>query len=150
MIISLDRDIFSESATLSTLKIDGLDFGFCCEDTCRGLSQAQPIADVWRMKVPGYTCIPRGKYIIKRTWSNRFQKKMMQVLDVPGFQGIRIHPGNTSEDTEGCLLPGLSRDSKTMIVAKSRLACDYLDKCVQTCESRGEDVFLVIEEHRPS
>jgi hypothetical protein len=57
-------------------------------------------------KDPGNTCIPDGTYFVLLTWSPKFKRKLPLLIDVPGFDGIRIHPGNTSDDTEGCLLVG--------------------------------------------
>lgn len=52
------------------------------------------------------TAIPAGRYEVRLTHSPKFDRTMPILCDVPGHQGIRIHPGNTAKDTEGCLLPG--------------------------------------------
>ena len=67
---------------------------FSLEDTVR------------KVKIKGKTAIPSGTYEVIINWSNRFQKPMPLLLNVPGFQGIRIHPGNTAKDTDGCILIG--------------------------------------------
>lgn len=69
---------------------------FTCEDAIRDV------------KIKGQTCIPAGIYTVKPTWSNRFQKNMWEIMNVPNFEGIRIHAGNTPADTEGCVLIGKS------------------------------------------
>lgn len=58
------------------------------------------------IKIFGKTAIPYGRYRIVRTYSNRFKKVLPELLKVPHYEGIRIHSGNTADDTEGCLLPG--------------------------------------------
>ncbi len=61
-------------------------------------------------KVYGMTGIPKGKYEVMVTMSNRFKKRLPLLLDVPGFEGIRIHAGNSSKDTEGCIIVGAVND----------------------------------------
>jgi hypothetical protein len=61
------------------------------------------------VKIPEETAIPAGRYRVIVDWSNRFRKYSFHILDVPNFSGIRIHSGNTAEDTEGCLLVGQER-----------------------------------------
>jgi len=59
-------------------------------------------------KVPGATAIPTGVYKVVVDFSNHFQKDLPHVLDVEGFEGIRIHSGNSDKDTEGCILLGMN------------------------------------------
>lgn len=70
-------------------------------------------APVATWKVPGATCIPPGEYGIALTLSARFKTELPLVQDVPGFTGIRLHAGNVVEDTDGCILVGLTRSSGT-------------------------------------
>lgn len=98
----LKREIFSDTYTLGSLSINGEHFGYTCEDADRRLEDAG-------IKIKGRTAIPRGKYKVVLSHSNRFNKVMTELKDVPGFSGVRIHGGNTHEDTEGCPLLGLYR-----------------------------------------
>jgi len=50
--------------------------------------------------------IPPGRYLLKWQWSNHFQRQMPYLQNVPNFTGIMIHPGNTAQDTKGCILVG--------------------------------------------
>lgn len=96
MNLSLLRFALTAKTTLGALYVDGVWECFILEDAYRGDAP----------KVPGETCIPNGRYEVRVTHSPKFGVDMPLLLDVPGFEGVRIHPGNGPRDTEGCLLPG--------------------------------------------
>lgn len=101
--------------TIGALYVDGVFECYVCEDRYR--PPPEP-------KVPGETCIPIGRYEVRITHSPRFGVEMPLLLNVPGFEGIRIHPGNGAGDTEGCLLPG--RTALPDGVGESRVAYHQL------------------------
>ena len=76
-----------------------------CEDFTRGTLSIEgiPFCDTLE---PGRTAIPEGRYPLYVTRSPKFGRWLPLVNHVPGFEGIRIHAGNTAEDTEGCILVG--------------------------------------------
>ena len=100
MKLDLQRVVLTPECTVGVLRIDGRHECFTMEDVVREV-EGQPF-----VKVPGKTAIPRGIYRVEITHSPRFGVDMPLVLDVPHFKGIRMHPGNDADDTEGCLLPG--------------------------------------------
>ena len=91
------REPSTAAATLGILLIDGVFACWTLEDVVR------PV------KIPGETAIPAGRYDVRLSLSQRFQKVLPEVLAVPGFAGIRIHAGNTQADTHGCVLGGRVR-----------------------------------------
>lgn len=95
----LHRDTFTAEVTLGRLFINGVYECEVLEDTYRGDAP----------KVPGATAIPMGTYPVRLTMSPKFGRVLPLVEGVPGFSGVRIHAGNTADDTEGCLLPGKRR-----------------------------------------
>lgn len=156
------RDQFCDNRTLSRVSIQwgyGLDFdgdwgvsqfpgrvrdfGFACEDQDRGLEDWMPLEFLKRHKVPGETCIPVGTYPFARTWSDKFERRMMEVQNVPAFRGIRGHSGTDEFDTLGCVLFGLYRRD-WRYVYKSTAACDWLDARFDDTEARGEKWRIVI------
>ena len=120
MKLELIRDTFTEQATTGRLLIDGKFQCFILEDVVR--PDGAP-------KVHGKTAIPYGTYGVVITMSARFKRLLPLLVNVPNFAGIRIHPGNTSADTEGCLLPGETRGPNA--VYSSRVAFGKLFKCLQ-------------------
>src|SRR5690348_11501219 len=97
MNLRLIREPSLMGTTLGVLFVDGRFRAFSLEDE---------ISDV---KVPGQTCIPAGRYQILLTWSPKFNKVLPELMNVPGFTGVRIHAGNTKADTAGCVLLGVQR-----------------------------------------
>jgi hypothetical protein len=132
MEISVLRKEFTEESTIGEMSINGQYFCFTLEDKVR--PDGEP-------KVPGKTAIPYGKYQVVINWSNRFQKYMPLLINVPHFEGIRIHPGNTDEDTEGCILVGFYRSKDR--VTESRKAFVALMKVLQSAEKK-EKIYLTI------
>jgi hypothetical protein len=115
--LALRRRWLTDVSTVGELYVDGVRECFILEDVYR-----PPPAP----KIPGATCIPCGTYEVRITHSPRFSAlaghdvELPLLIDVPGFEGVRIHPGNTALDTEGCLLPGLRRHGDA--VEMSRVA----------------------------
>ena len=132
----------TEKSTISKLLIDGKFFCFVLEDIDRGLRQDMPLEEIKKKKVHGKTAIPAGRYQVIINPSNRFKRDLPLLLKVPGFEGIRIHPGNTAENTEGCLLPGLT--AGTDRVGQSKAAFNKLFPVLENAV-KTESVFITID-----
>lgn len=95
-------------------------------------------------KVPGQTCIPRGRYRITLTMSNRFKRILPLLNDVSKFSGIRIHAGNTPADTEGCIIVGRGINLLMMDLTKSLLALNMLMEALTLADGHGEEIWITI------
>ena len=93
-------------------------------------------------KVYGKTCIPNGTYTVVLSYSNRFKRILPELLNVPHFLGIRMHAGNSSKDTDGCLLLGTK--SKGDWVTASRVAFNKVYKLLQEAVARKEEITITI------
>lgn len=92
--------------------------------------------------MPGSTAIPPGTYAIDITYSPRFKMPLPLLLNVPNFEGVRIHSGNTPADTEGCILVGQDRLPKS--IGRSRLAFTALFAKLSRARSRSEPITIEI------
>lgn len=105
MKLTLKRIALRPTYTIGKLYIDDAYFCDTLEDTVRDTNKSGKF-DNGEQKIKGKTAIPYGTYEIKWTYSPRFKKYTPQLMSVPSFEGIRVHAGNTSADTEGCLILG--------------------------------------------
>lgn len=108
MKLTLKRIALRPTYTIGKLYIDDVYFCDTIEDTVRDTNKSGKF-DKGEQKIKGKTAIPYGTYEIKWTYSPRFKKYTPQLMNVPSFEGIRIHAGNTSADTEGCLIIGKNK-----------------------------------------
>ena len=134
MQLKLIRKTFTDRSTIGELLVEDSFECFTLEDVVR------------EVKIPGQTAIPAGTYEVTVTFSNHFQKRLPLLLDVPNFEGVRIHSGNRPEDTEGCILVGTSKGSPDRI-DNSKAAFAALFSKVEAAFRNGK-VFLEITEAR--
>lgn len=105
------------------------------------------LEDVVRaIKIKGETAIPSGSYRVVVTMSNRFKKRLPLLLNVPDFEGVRLHGGNDSGDTEGCLLLGKKRDSVDRI-SNCAPAVDAIIQLIDAATARREETWIEIKNH---
>ena len=114
---------------IGKLYIDGKWFCDTIEDTDRGLDDSMTEEEILKLKVKGETAIPTGIYQVTITYSPKYKKNMPLVNNVKGYSGIRIHSGNTSKDTEGCLVVG--KNTKVGMVTDSRKTYNAFFKRLQ-------------------
>ena len=135
MELKLLRKYCKPSYTIGQLYIEDKYFCDTLEDTVRDL--------VTEKKVKGRTAIPAGRYRVVLNWSPRFGKPLPLLLDVPHFDGIRIHAGNTAKDTEGCILVG--RNTQPGTVTESKATMTDLMQVLTSANNRGEDIWITVE-----
>jgi len=109
------------------------------ELTVDGVWECYTLEDIERdIKIKSETAIPKGTYKVIINQSNRFKRLLPLLLDVPGFEGVRIHSGNTNHDTEGCILVGRTRSKD--FIGQSRKAFDKLFEKMK----KAKDITLTI------
>lgn len=135
MKLTLNRIALRQTYTIGKLYIDGKYFCDTLEDTVRDTNKSGKF-DNGEKKVKGKTAIPYGTYEIKWTYSPRFKKYTPQLMNVPSFEGIRIHSGNSSDHTDGCLL--LGENKKVGMVLNSRATIAKFYPIIKDACAKGE------------
>ena len=135
MKLTLNRIALRQTYTIGKLYIDGKYFCDTLEDTVRDTNKSGKF-DNGEKKVKGKTAIPYGTYEIKWTYSPRFKKYTPQLMNVSSFEGIRIHSGNSSDHTEGCLL--LGENKKVGMVLNSRATIAKFYPIIKDACAKGE------------
>lgn len=130
MELRVKRETFTDDSTIGRLYINGVFHCYTLEDKVRDV------------KIKNITAIPKGKYEVILNFSDRFQQVMPLLLKVSNYEGVRIHWGNYSKDTDGCILVGSSK-AVNMIgnsVTQYKKLMIELKKA-----SKGEKIWLTIE-----
>lgn len=139
MIITLRRIAMKDTYTIGKLYIDGVYFCDTIEDKDRGLDDSMEESEIRKKKVYGLTAIPLGTYKVEITYSPKFKKNLPLLIGVKGFEGIRIHSGNTAKDSLGCIIVG--RNKKVGMVLDSRAT---MTKLLKVLTSTKENIWLTI------
>ena len=135
MKLTLKRIALRQTYTIGKLYIDDVYFCDTIEDTVRDINKNGKF-DNGEKKVHSKTAIPYGTYEIKWTYSPRFKKYTPQLMNVTSFEGIRIHAGNTSADTEGCLI--LGENKQVGKVLNSRATINKFYPIIKEACSKGK------------
>lgn len=153
MELLVDRKYKKVAYTIGILYVNGKYFSETIEDRDRGLTSGMSETEIKSRKVYGLTAIPTGIYSIKMTYSPKFASKpwaktqkgkVIQIMNVRGFSGVRIHPGNSAEDTLGCILVGRNLEKGKVLQSAeyyNKLVNDYIVPAL----SRGEEVRITIK-----
>ena len=138
MKIKLVRTTNGDDFTEGKLYVNDVQECYTVEDTDRFLEDGNE-------KVYGKTAIPRGDYEVIISYSNRFKKELIEILNVPQFTGIRIHAGNSSRDTEGCIIVGsTNKQDDDNWVGNSKTAYKDLHTKIKGAIDNGEQVTISI------
>lgn len=153
MKILLDRKWKANEYTIGKLYIDGVEFSDTLEDKDRELKDSMSLNEITSKKVYGQTAIPTGTYKVlmtysskfaNRVWGKKYKGKVPQLMNVKGYEGVRIHPLNTAKDTLGCIGVG-KNTSKGMITSSIAYYYKLLDEYILPAIKRNENVLITIK-----
>lgn len=153
MKLLLKRSFKGDTYTIGKLYIDGKYFSNTLEDKDRGLSQNMPLDEINKLKVYGETAIPTGTYKIAmnivspsfraKEYYRRFcDGKLPRLMNVPGYNGILIHPLNTASESLGCI--GVGINSQKGRITNSREYFERLYGMMRESASKGQEITITI------
>lgn len=142
MEIQVNRIARKDGYTIGRMSLNGVYFCDTLEDTDRGLNSTMSVDEILSKKRKGITAIPTGKYDVILTFSPRFKRVLPLLLNVPGYQYIRVHNGNRPNSTEGCLLVGENKAKGQVL--NSRATLEKLMSILLDCEKRKEKISITI------
>ena len=93
-------------------------------------------------KIKHETAIPTGEYEVAFTWSPKFKRNVLMLLNVPNYERIYLHEGVKKDDTSGCILVGQIRREKTIENSKPCIQC--IEKLCKEAETKGEKITIKI------
>ena len=154
MKLLVDRKWKKNTYTIGRFFVNGTLFCNSLEDKDRGLKKTDPLMSIIKQKVYGETAIPTGiykvdmetvspKYSAVKWYYNLCKGKLPRLKNVPGFEGILIHPGNTALDTLGCILVGKNTAVGKITESKDTFAKLY--KMMKAAHDKGEEITIEIK-----
>lgn len=157
MEIRVVRNNYESAAGYTHARLFVDEGGFLCwtlEDEDRGLHQDMPLKQILARKVKGKTAIPTGRYRVKllvspslkdRYYAKPYEGRFPTIMNVPGFSGILIHPGNKTADTSGCILVGMLQGNiRGQIFDSVNAYQDLMDFYIWPAYKRGEEIWINI------
>ena len=150
MELKLIRSFKKSTYTIGKLYIDNKYFCDTLEDVDRNINNKMSIQSILKIKVDHKTAIPTGIYKINmdtksprfsnRSWAIPYKGIVPKILNIPGFDGVLIHPGNTSSDTSGCILVGQNK-----IKGKVVNSVSTFDKLMNELLKDNDNIVLTID-----
>lgn len=148
--LRLTRKYKGSNYTIGSLYIDNKYFCDTLEDVDRGLDYKMTLSEIKSKKIQDQTAIPTGVFKVSlheislrfknRPWAIKYDGKIPRLIDVPGFDGVLIHPGNTSSDTSGCILVGQNK-----IKGKVVNSVSTFDKLMNELLKDNDNIVLTID-----
>ena len=151
--LTLERRYRCDDYTIGKMKVGSVVTSDTLEDKDRGLTSDMSLAAIKLRKIFGKTAIPTGTYRVKLTYSPKFANKswakkydglVPEILDVKGFSGVRIHPGNDQYSTEGCPLVGENKVKGKVINSVAKY-CEPMDNHLMPAFKRNDEIWITVK-----
>lgn len=151
--LTLKRRYKCSDYTIGRMLVESVVASDTLEDKDRGLTSDMSLAAIKLRKIFGKTAIPTGTYRVKLTYSAKFASRpwakkygglVPEILDVKGFSGVRIHPGNDQYDTDGCPLVGENKEKGRVINSVAKY-CELMDNYLMPAHKRNDEIWITIK-----
>ena len=153
MELLLNRRWKKDTYTIGELFINGVKYSETCEDKDRGLKDSMSLSEIKSKKIYGQTAIPTGRYEIKmtysakfanRAWARKYNGKVLEITNVKGYSGVRIHPFNTAQESLGCVAPGRNLE-KGKVLQSTVYYTRLVDEYIYPALKKSEKVYITIK-----
>ena len=155
MELILKRIALRSEYPIGKLYVDGEYVADTIEDTVRDLDKDGKFAN-GEVKIPGKTAIPYGRYEItmkvkspkysnfsKYSWAKKYDGYLPRLLNVSNFEGVLLHPGNTSSESAGCILTGENKVVGKVINSVNTFR-RLMDEYLVPAKKRNENIVITI------
>ena len=151
--LTLERKYRCSEYTIGRMMVGSIVTSDTLEDKDRGLTSDMSLAAIKLRKIFGKTAIPTGTYRVKLTYSTKFTSRpwakkygglVPEILDVKGFSGVRIHPGNDQYDTDGCPLVGENKVKGKVINSVAKY-CELMDNYIMPAHRRNDEIWITVK-----
>ena len=142
MELLLERKWIKDKYTIGNLYVDGVFFCNILEDKVVDLNKNGTF-DCGEFKIKGHTAIPYGTYEVDVTYSPKFKRELPIIMNVPNFEGIRIHRGNTIKDTSGCLLTGENKE-RGKVINSTKYETELINKIKKAIAKKEKITIKII------
>ena len=151
--VTLERRYRCNEYTIGRMMVGSIVTSDTLEDKDRGLTSDMSLAAIKLRKIFGKTAIPTGTYRVKLTYSTKFASRswakkygglVPEILDVKGFSGVRIHPGNDQYATEGCPLVGENKVKGKVINSVAKY-CELMDNHLMPAHRRNDEIWITVK-----
>ena len=142
MEIKIKRRYLGKEYTIGSMFVNGEYFSDTLEDKVRDLNKDGDLDDAGEGKVYAETAIPYGEYEVVVKHSPKFKRMLPRLLNVPHFEGILIHRGNTAKDSAGCILVGENK-VKGKVINSTQYEVKITELCL-AAQNSGQKIIIAI------
>lgn len=150
--LGIERAWKKADYTIGRFLVNGVRFHESLEDPDRGLDSSMGLDKIKAIKIAGQTAIPTGTYKVTmsvspkykdHSWAKKYGGLVPEIIGVPGYSGVRIHPANNASEIEGCIAVGENK-VRGGVINSQKTYCELMDKYLMPAWEAGEEMSITI------